>query len=89
MPRIDLTVPFAEKDEAKRLGARWDGERKLWYVPDVVYGKWSGGTQVTLHSNEAKEFVKTATGSNYEVMNLSNDDPLLSMILLKFPKDGA
>ena len=36
MPRIDLAVPFAEKDEAKRLGARWDGERKLWHVPDGV-----------------------------------------------------
>lgn len=31
MPRIDLAVPFAEKDEAKRLSARWDGERKLWF----------------------------------------------------------
>ena len=44
MPRIDLAVPFAEKDEAKRLGARWDGERKLWYVPDGVdagaFGRW-------------------------------------------------
>ena len=35
-PRIDLTVPFAEKDEAKRLGARWDSERKVWYVPDGI-----------------------------------------------------
>ena len=44
MPRIDLTVPFAEKDEAKRLGARWDGERKVWYVPDGIdataFGRW-------------------------------------------------
>lgn len=31
MLRIDLKVPFAEKDEAKQLGARWDGERKVWY----------------------------------------------------------
>lgn len=29
-----LKVPFAEKDEAKALGARWNGERKSWYVPD-------------------------------------------------------
>lgn len=36
MPRVDLAVPFAEKDEVKRLGARWDIERKLWYVPDGV-----------------------------------------------------
>lgn len=36
MPRTDLTVPFAEKDEAKRHGALWDGERKVWYVPDGI-----------------------------------------------------
>lgn len=44
MPRINLTVPFAEKDEAKRLGARWDGGGKVWYVPDGVdasaFGRW-------------------------------------------------
>jgi hypothetical protein len=28
-----LNVPFAEKDEAKRLGARWDSARKKWYAP--------------------------------------------------------
>ena len=28
-----LVVPFAEKDEAKRLGARWDAAAKKWYVP--------------------------------------------------------
>jgi Domain of unknown function (DUF5710) len=33
MPRIDLKVPFAGKDDAKRLGARWDAARKVWYVP--------------------------------------------------------
>lgn len=44
MPRINLTVPFAQKDEAKRLGARWDGQQRVWYVPDGVdptlFGKW-------------------------------------------------
>lgn len=44
MARIDLNVPFAEKDHAKRLGARWDGDRKVWYVPDGVtpgaFGRW-------------------------------------------------
>lgn len=36
MARVDLRVPFAEKDEAKRLGARWDAQRKCWYVTDGV-----------------------------------------------------
>ncbi len=30
--RMNLKVPFAEKDEAKKLGARWDAARKIWYV---------------------------------------------------------
>ena len=33
MSRIDLQVPFCEKDEARRLGARWDPAQKVWYVP--------------------------------------------------------
>lgn len=31
--RFDLEVPFAEKDEARSLGARWDPASKTWYVP--------------------------------------------------------
>ena len=33
--RTYLKVPFAEKDEAKALGARWDPARKSWYVQDA------------------------------------------------------
>lgn len=28
-----LVVSFAEKDEAKGLGARWDAKARKWYVP--------------------------------------------------------
>ncbi len=34
--RIDLKVPFAEKDTAKALGARWDAAMKIWYVKDIA-----------------------------------------------------
>lgn len=30
-----LNVPYAQKDGAKRLGARWSAERKKWYVENV------------------------------------------------------
>lgn len=36
MARIDINVPYAEKDEAKMLGARWAPANKTWYVPDGV-----------------------------------------------------
>jgi hypothetical protein len=32
MPQITLDVPFAEKDEAKALGARWDAQARSWYI---------------------------------------------------------
>lgn len=31
-----LNVPFADKDSAKKLGAKWDAEKKKWYVPHGV-----------------------------------------------------
>jgi hypothetical protein len=48
--RTNLKVPFAEKDEAKKLGARWDAARKLWYVENkddmVPFARWmSGGNE--------------------------------------------
>lgn len=41
---INLKVPFNEKDQAKSLGARWNAEAKLWYVPQgidaALFEKW-------------------------------------------------
>ncbi len=41
-----LNVPYAEKDEAKALGARWNPTKRRWYVPDGVataaFAKWAG-----------------------------------------------
>ncbi len=45
---IFLEVPFREKDQAKALGARWDGVSKKWYVPLELaeqlepFQKWLG-----------------------------------------------
>ena len=30
--KILLRVPFADKDEAKRLGAKWDATKRCWYI---------------------------------------------------------
>lgn len=34
MARIDIAVSYAEKEQVKALGARWDAARKTWFVPD-------------------------------------------------------
>jgi hypothetical protein len=39
-----LNVPYAEKDQARALGAKWNPGRKSWYVPAGValepFEKW-------------------------------------------------
>ncbi len=43
--KIYLNVPYAEKDAAKALGAKWDAAKKKWYVlmgTDVSsFSKWN------------------------------------------------
>jgi hypothetical protein len=46
--KIYLNVPFAQKDEAKALGARWDAIKKKWFVPAdkdiVLFVRWQVGS---------------------------------------------
>ncbi|WML42004.1 DUF5710 domain-containing protein [Neobacillus sp. OS1-2] len=42
--RINLIVPFSQKDEAKSKGAKWDAKNKTWHVLEGVdlndFYKW-------------------------------------------------
>jgi hypothetical protein len=66
-----LNVPFAEKDEAKALGARWDAIKKKWFVPagkDVaLFAKWqteSGAVESpSLKTSSSSSASKSATGA--------------------------
>ena len=35
-----LDVPYPDKDEAKKLGARWNPEAKKWYCKDCDAGEF-------------------------------------------------
>lgn len=37
--RLYLDVPFAEKDDARKLGARWDAEKHLWWIAAADYSE--------------------------------------------------
>lgn len=43
-----LNVPYAQKDEAKILGAKWDAGKKNWYIPSGLdpspFNKWNKET---------------------------------------------
>lgn len=44
MPRIFLDVPYKEKNQVKRLGARWNPTLKKWFLPEDCdpkpFAKW-------------------------------------------------
>ena len=65
-----LQVPYAEKDEAKALGARWNAERKQWYYygeEDGRFEKWTPTPVMQLSdlSEEQQSMIALAkTGKN-------------------------
>ena len=38
-PRRYINVPYRDKNLAKLLGARYDGEKQKWYIPEGVDAK--------------------------------------------------
>lgn len=69
MARISLIVPFSQKDEAKSLGARWDPNLKIWYVPEgVEIGPLARWLPVTEHSDLEHEPEFHVRASYYYVM---------------------
>lgn len=67
--RVYLNVPFEDKDEVKKRGARWDPEVKRWYVGDYVpeedFKSWIGrpkGTQFLKVPFSDKDEVKSLGG---------------------------
>lgn len=67
---INLKVPFNEKDQAKALGAKWNAELKLWYVPQGIettpFEKWF------THSSSATPIVKNTPKPSKQAVNLGN-----------------
>lgn len=59
-----LSVPYQEKEQAKKLGAKWDKEQKSWYAPEgtdiALMAKWLPDNKPTLaivtHLSPEEEF---------------------------------
>lgn len=76
--RTNLKVPFAEKDEAKRLGARWDPANKTWYVKDVedltAFARWHptpGEATAVTTAKPAAAATMAKVGARYFELNCS------------------
>ena len=85
-----LNVPFAQKDAAKALGAKWDPAKKQWYAPaniDItVFEKWpaqSGSKKASTTKSKKKSSTSgkkvvsgiTTYGKNKELTNCNDNSP--------------
>ncbi len=80
---MNLKVPFNEKDQAKSLGARWNAEAKLWYVPQGVdvapFEKWvssasNSSPNIAAATAPAKPAVKSMSQTNSSTNTPLADD---------------
>ncbi len=62
-----LNVPFAEKDAAKALGAKWDAIQKKWYVPAdkdiMLFAAWQTDSSESRSSAAAPTRSKSANNN--------------------------
>ena len=76
---INIKVPFNEKDQAKSLGARWNAEVKLWYVPQGLdaapFEKWlSSAPNLALNLAPAQAAVRLVEQSKSGANTPFDDD---------------
>ncbi len=66
----NLKVPFNEKDQAKALGAKWNVELKLWYVPlgvdSTPFEKWFTNTPIATQSTTKTDTKVTTDTQTYD-----------------------
>ena len=78
--RTYLAVPYAEKDDAKQLGARWDGAEKAWYVPAGVdleaFTPWlpaKGSVHIAVDANPAEQFAEAIRACGLQLDGAAGD----------------
>ena len=71
---INLKVPFKDKDQAKSLGARWNANAKVWYIPQGLdtapFEKWVATNNPTSTQPTTKPVIEATAGEN----NLFSED---------------
>jgi hypothetical protein len=66
--KVYLNVPFAQKDDAKALGAKWDATQKKWYVLDDkdlnLFSQWQSSALKPTNKKQVITPASTSTKSS-------------------------
>lgn len=87
--RVNLHVPYADKDQAKAAGARWDKTAKVWYAPPGAdldkLAPWTKRQEVDAHSI-ASELRKALVAAELKLP--ADYVPVLDGKWHRFPVEG-
>lgn len=68
--RVDLYVPYANKEEVKRCGARWDSQKRVWYFTDLSawsrFSRWMQPEDIERCVKHCLEYGKTVSSTGQE-----------------------
>lgn len=88
--RLYLSVPFDDRQEARRRGARWDRQAKRWYVPNgidpALFARWAG---VPVSADPAMEFADALIAAGLILRNAPLMDSALHRVPVQGDKPGA
>ena len=89
--RTYLAVPYAEKDDAKQSGAKWDRAEKAWFVPAGVslkaFTPWlpaKGSVYIAVDANPAEQFAEAIRECGLQL----DGPPQMDGQLHRVPVDG-
>jgi DNA helicase II / ATP-dependent DNA helicase PcrA len=73
---VYLNCPFKEKDQAKKLGAKFDGRKKRWYVTPEIYRKNEKAFERWMGASKGTMAIPTLPGNEWQ----HNWDEIFSII---------
>jgi exodeoxyribonuclease VII large subunit len=86
VPQTYLTTTYKDKDAAKALGARWDGEQRQWYVPEgrdlAPFADWlPAGTALAQDSSPSSSQLTLSQPAGRDVASTAAKGISLSSLL--------
>jgi putative DNA primase/helicase len=91
-----LSVPYAEKDEAKKYGAKWDKSEKSWYIPEGInyepLARWLIDEQAPRQDpalDPQSEFLEALKAAGLEIDGMPQMDGTLHRVKVEGDKLGV
>ncbi len=84
-----LSVPYLERNEAKKLGAKWDKDAKLWYAPpgeDISkFDKWLTAKTINPVPDPGEEFAHALKAAGLIIQGV----PVMDGTMQRVPVEGG